>query len=272
MDFLSTAIDAVLRAYFAAFSVAPPVVGLTVLAVLAGIGMLWIASKTSNQASIKQVKRRVAASLLELRVFDDEPAVTGRALKSLIGANARYIGLALRPAVVMAIPMVLLLMHLESFYGFAPLKPDTETTLTVRMGPGWNIAGPAPTISAPPEVSVTSPAVRVTAAREITWRLKPTAPVSGNVSLMISGRSVDKQIEAGSGQRLVAPRRVSSELARLWTPGERKIAEADVEWMELVYPEASLPVLGFEVNWLVWFFAVSIVTALVFRKKLGVVI
>ena len=115
MDFLSTAIDAVLRAYFAAFSMAPPAVGLTVLAVLAGIGMLWIASKTSNQVSIKQVKRRVAASLLELRVFDDEPAVTGRALKSLMAANARYIGLALRPAVVMAIPMVLLLMHLESF-------------------------------------------------------------------------------------------------------------------------------------------------------------
>src|SRR5215468_6037407 len=108
MDLLSTAIDAVLRAYFAVFALAPPAVGLTVLAALAGIGMLWIASKTSNQARIKQVKRRVAASLLELRVFDDEPAVTGRALKSLMGANARYIGLALRPAVVMAIPMVLL--------------------------------------------------------------------------------------------------------------------------------------------------------------------
>jgi hypothetical protein len=78
MDFFSAAIDAALLIYFGVFSWAPPVVGLTVIAAVAGVVMLWVVGKTSNQARIRQVKRAVAASLLELRVFDDEPAVSGR--------------------------------------------------------------------------------------------------------------------------------------------------------------------------------------------------
>ena len=45
-----------------------------------------------------------------------------------------------------------------------------------------------------------------------------------------------------------------------------------MEWIEIRYPEASLAVIGMRWNWLVWFFAVSMVTALLLRKRFGVVI
>src|SRR5215471_5208976 len=121
MSVFNSAIDVVLRAFYAAFSWAPPVLGLTVLSAAVGIGMLWVFRKTSNQEGMKKIKRRVYASLLELRVFADEPAVTWRAQKSLFAANFRYMGLALKPALWMVVPVALLLIHLESFYGRAPL-------------------------------------------------------------------------------------------------------------------------------------------------------
>src|SRR5512141_2803475 len=102
MDLINSAIDGLLKLYFAAFAWAPPVLGLAVLSAIVGVAMLWVFGKTSNQKRMKQVKRKVYASLLELRVFSDEPAVSWRAQKSLFAANLRYMGLALMPALWLA--------------------------------------------------------------------------------------------------------------------------------------------------------------------------
>ena len=88
-----------MKLFFAAFSWATARGGTRVLSALAGVAMLWVFGKTSDQARMKQVKRKVYASLFELRVFADEPSVTWRAQKSLFAANMRYMGLALKPAV-----------------------------------------------------------------------------------------------------------------------------------------------------------------------------
>ena len=45
-----------------------------------------------------------------------------------------------------------------------------------------------------------------------------------------------------------------------------------MEWIEIAYPEASMDAFGVRLNWLVWFFGVSIVAALVLKKRFGVVI
>src|SRR3984957_13425151 len=101
MDLFNAAINSLLSLFFAAFSWAPPVLGLSVISALVGIGMLWVFRKTSNQKGMKAVKRKVYAALLEMRVFADEPSVTWRAQKSLFAANFHYMGMALQPALVM---------------------------------------------------------------------------------------------------------------------------------------------------------------------------
>jgi hypothetical protein len=272
MDFFNHAIDSFLRLIFSLFSWAPPIVGLTVISVAAGIGMLWVVGKTSNQARIKQVKRAVTASLLELRVFADEPAATGRALRSLLSANLRYMGLALMPALWLALPMGLLLIHLESFYGRAPLTPGSEAVVTMRMAPGWKADAAAPVLETPPQVKITAPPVRAASAREVSWRLLPVSAVSDALVFTVDGVRIRKLILAGNGQRFVPGRGVSSSLATLWSPAESRVPSSAVEWVEIRYAGASLRVFGLEVNWLVWFLLVSLVAALLLKKRLGVVI
>src|SRR5215471_4528620 len=75
MAFVNSAIDAVLRAFYAAFGWAPPALGLTILSAAAGIGMLWVFSRTSDGERTTAVKRKVYAALLEMRVYADEPGV-----------------------------------------------------------------------------------------------------------------------------------------------------------------------------------------------------
>lgn len=271
MDAINQIVDSVLRGFFAAFSWAPPALPLTLLSAAAGVVMLWVFSRTSDQAAVKAVKRRVWASLLELRVFADEPAVTWRAQKSLFAANVRYLALALKPALWMALPMALLLIHLESFYGRAPLPLARAAVVTMGMAPSWNPQSPAPQLAAPPEVDVESPPVRLADVREVSWRIRPRRECSGELRFLVDGESVVAPIEAGGRARYVPGKSVRTALAAIWHPAKR-VRAAQVEWIEIPYPNATFTVFGFGVNWLVWFFAVSMLAALLLKKRFGVVI
>ena len=272
MDLFNSIFNAVLGFYFAAFSWAPPVVGLAVLSAVVGVAMLWVFRKTSDQAGMKAVKRRVYAALLEMRVFADEPAVTWRAQKSLFAANMRYMGLALRPALWMFLPVALLLVHLEAFYSRAPLPLGREAIVTMRMAPAWNLQAPAPVLEAPVEIAVDAPPVRATSLREISWRIRPVTSASTRLQFTVDGQTITKGVETGTVQRFVAARRVGSTLETLWNPAERRIDSKSVEWIDVSYPEAALVIFGFRTDWLILFFIVSMVAALLLKKRFGVVL
>jgi uncharacterized membrane protein (DUF106 family) len=272
MDLFNAIFDFLLRFFFNALSWAPPVVGLSVVAAATGVGILWVWSKTSDQPRMKRVKDSVWAALFELRVYVNEPHVTWRAQKALFTANFRYMSLALRPTLWMIAPMALLLVHLNSFYGRAPLPLNRDAIVTVGMSSTWDPHSPAPQVLAPPQVLVTSFPVRAPDAGEISWRIRPVSVVSGELAFLVDGKIVRKSIEAGSRPRFIPGRSVNSALRSLWMPAERPIASNTVEWIEIRYPEAHLSVLGVQWNWLLWFFAVSIVTALLLKRRFGVVI
>jgi hypothetical protein len=272
MDVFNAVFNALLLLFFAAFSWAPPVMSLTLIAALAGAGMLWVFRRTSDQTRMKAVKRRVYASLLELRVFADEPAVSWRAQKSLFAANFRYIGLALRPTLVMSVPLAVLLIHLEAFYGRAPLPVGRETTVTMAMRGPLDSQKPAPQLEASAQVAVETPPVRVVDKRQVSWRIRPMIGGSAQLLFTVDGKPVRKTIESGDVQRFIPGRSVSSGIAFVWNPNEKRIASPEVEWIEVRYPEAWIDVFGLRLNWIVWFLVVSMVSALLLKKRFGVVL
>jgi uncharacterized membrane protein (DUF106 family) len=272
MDIFNSIVDSSLLFFLAAFSWAPPVLGLSVLAAITGAAMLWIFGKTSDQPRMKEVKNRVWAALYELRVYVDEPRVTWRAQKALFSANFRYLALALRPALWIIAPMALLLVHLNAFYGRAPLPVERDAIVTMGMSSAWDPDSPAPQLSAPPQVLVTSLPVRVADTREISWRIRPVSAVSGQLTFWVEGQPVWKLIESGPRRRFIPGRSVNASFRTLWLPGEHRIDSEKVEWIEIRYPEAFVSVLGVQWNWLLWFFGVSMAAALLLKKRFGVVI
>ena len=267
MDLLNSAINSLLGLFVAAFSWAPPAVGLAALSALVGVGMLWVFRKTSNQAGMKAVKRRVYASLLELRVFADEPSVTWRAQKSLFAANFRYMALALQPALVMIVPVALLLIHLEAFYGRAPLPLGREAVVTVATA-----GSPDAALKAPASIRVETPPVRIADERQVSWRIRPVNPGPAQLEFSVGGTQFQKTIVAGETHGIVPGRAVSSAISAIWDPDEKRIPAANVEWVDVRYPEAYIEVFGLRLNWLLWFVIVSMVAALLLKKRFGVVL
>lgn len=268
MSVFNAVIDRILGWYFAAFGWSPGI-GLAVLSLLAGVGMLWVFAKTSKPDRIRAVKRKVYAHLLELRVYGDEPMVMWRAQKSLLKSNLRYMALMLAPALWMALPVAILLVHLESYYGRAPLGVGQEAILTAGVRGGLDTA---PKLEAPRGIAVETEPVRVLAENQVSWRLRPTAPVSGTLRLTIGGETVEKSIDAGGAARLVSDRRVSSAWDALWHPGEPVLASRNVEWAQIHYPGKEVELAGIRLHWLVWFLIFSMGSALLLKKRFRVVL
>jgi hypothetical protein len=203
-----------------------------------------------------------------MRLFTDEPMLIWKAQWGLLTANAKYIGLMLVPALVASIPMILLFAQLECFYGHSPIQVGREAIVTAHMNAPAE-ADP-PTLHAPQGIEVETPAVRADGGREISWRIRAVGPAKGDLDVVFLSGSVSKSIRAGVGPQYVSERRVSSLLDQIWYPGESRLSDTSVDWIEINYPSATVHALGMDLHWLIWLLIISMISALVFKNRFRV--
>lgn len=242
-------------------------ISLTAVSVLAGIGMLWVFGRLSRQEDIRKVKRELAACLYEIRLFAEEPWLILRAQKRLLAGTARYVALMLPPAAVLAVPMVLLLVHLDAFYGRSPLAVGEPALVTVRVD---GTDGLSLLLEPPAGIRVETPPVRVRREGKVVWRIRPERETAGILRLRLAGRTYEKRIVSGQGPRYLVGRRVRSFLEWLRMPGERRLPQGPVQAIEIAYPPAQVGWGSFAFHWLIWFLVISLASAWAFRGVLGV--
>ncbi len=238
------------------------------ISILISAGMLWVFRLTSNQESLRKVKGLLQAHLYEMRLFTDEPALIWKAQLGLLSANVRYIGMMLLPALVMTVPMVLLFAQLECFYGYAPLKPGQQAIVTMQMKDSGS--GEVPAMRTPEGIEVESPAVRVEGERQISWRIRAVRATTGELQFVFPGQTITKSIEAGVGPVYLSPRRVSSALDLILHPSESRLPASPVDWIELRYPAATVHAVGLDLHWLIWLLAISMIGALLLKRRFKV--
>lgn len=236
----------------------PALAILVPISLLAGIGMLLVFRHASDQAAIRRAKRQVTAHLLEFRLFMDEPRLVLRAQRDLIVANLRFLRLMLRPVIVLAVPMALLLAEMEAFYGHAPLEIGKPAIVTAQL----KDSGGDLTLKAPKGIAVETPAVHVLNERQVSWRVRPTQAVSGELEIGASGRVVTKSISAGKGMHYLSAKR-GSVWNLLLDAAEKPVMDPEIAWIDVDYP----PAVVWHLHWLIWFFLVSGITAFALRRR-----
>ena len=211
----------------------------------------------SDRAAIKRSINLLLAHLLEFRLFMDEPRLILRAQWALLAENFRLLRLVVKPMLLLIVPMLIVLSQLEACFEYAPLVPGKPALVTMQLR-DWN-GLPDPTLKTPAGIAVETDPVRVVAERQISWRVRPAQPVSGHLQLDLGNRVLTKRVVSGWGVHYLSERRVRSFWNFLLHPTESLLPAADVDWIEVRYPSASL----FGMNWIVWFFLSSMVAALV---------
>jgi len=216
-------------------------VTLAAFSVAAGIIILLVFKIVTNRRALKTARGRLRAHLLAIRLFGDDPALILRSQGCLLLWTVRYVALLLPAFIVIAIPLYFAWDHLDCIWGRAAFAPGDTTLVTARLRDGAS----GLQLAVPDWLLVESPPVRAEAEHEVSWRLRVLQARSGDVSV----GDVQKRVEARPGLH--------------YLPDRERAASGPVEWVEIRYPRASS-------YWVLWFFAISTLTALALRGKLRV--
>lgn len=264
---LATATDLLM----APFSTLPPIVSLAVVSLVTAAAMLVVFKRTSDQTRLAAVKRLIHAGLFEIRLFNDDLLAIMRAQLEILRHNATYLRLSLVPMLWVIVPLVLLIAQLQFLYGYAPLQPGERALLKVQLRD--NSAGDV-SLEVPAALHLDTPAVRLPGAKEVVWRLRPTQAGEYDVQVKVGPDSYTKQIQVAGGVVRRSPVRLESSLVnQLLYPSEPPLPDnAPVTAITVAYREQDLEVYGWSLNWMVWYFALSLIFAFALRKPFGVTI
>lgn len=254
----------------------PPIIGLLVISFFTSIAILLVYKKTSNQDQLAAVKRRIHASLFEIRLFNDDMRAIFRAQFDILRHNLTYVRLSFAPLLWMLIPIVLMVAQLQFHYGYDGLKPGDKALLQVQLAEGAGPAGQKPDVKlvAPAGITVETEPVWIPARSELTWRLGAEEWGTYDLELQMNGESFTKQIDVSDKASRRSPiRQKSSFMGDLLYPAEEALPkDSPLQSITLDYTEAEVDCYFFEMHWLILFLLLPIVFALILRKPMDVTI
>jgi hypothetical protein len=261
MQNFNSAISGFFNIIISPFKAIDPVWSLAVFSLLIGILMLIIFRFTSDQQKIRETKSKMRAYIFELSLFKDDIGIVLSAQKNIFIYNLRYIKYALKPMLFMMIPLVLILIQLESWYGHRPLRPDESAIVSLKLKYGVE---PIPdiTLTTGEGIDIETPPLRIPDEREVDWRIRAQEPGAHELKFKMPGQDVvQKVIVSGDGLAQISPLVSASDTRdMLLNPALKPISEGSiVEWIRIDYPANSIGIYKWHVHWLVVVFVLSIV-------------
>ena len=270
MDLVNSFLRSAITGYVSLFGDAHPLVSLVPLSVAVGLLMLWVFKISSNQKGIERAKKKMQAYLLELRLYGDDPALIFRTQWNLLASNMRYLGLMFKPALILTVPMVLLLVHMDAIYGIAPLQSGETAIVTVQAAGRVAATAAAPRLEAPDFLAIDTPAVRAFSEGQFSWRIRDVGDGEGQLQFEWDGRKWTKDIVAGPVLGYASHMRTASFWETFLYAGEDRLDTPDISWVSISYPAAEIETGSWRIHWLIWFLVISILAAYALKGVFGV--
>lgn len=254
-----------------------PTLGLIIISAVASVGILLIFKKVSNQERIDGIKRKIHAALFEIRLFNDDLGAIMRSQFDILRHNLSYLRLQLFPLLFILPPVMLIMAHLQPYYGYSGLevgdpvllkvemqRPDSETEFLLDDKPEISLEVPA-------GLELNSPGVWVPSKGEMVWRLAATEPGDYELQIQAGGETFAKSVRVSDQTVRRSPRKVTSIGDQLLYPVEKPFSKSDpIRSISVGYPED--PEVLLMPRWMWIFFILTIVFAFAFRKPMGVTI
>jgi uncharacterized membrane protein (DUF106 family) len=228
---------------------------------------------TSNQKEVREAKEQIKAHLLEIRLFKDDLRILFSAQKSILLYNLKYMKHALRPMLFMIVPVAIILIQLDGWFGYRPLKQGESAIISVKLLDNSMDALSNISIESSKGLMVETPPLRIHSENEVDWRILANELGEHKLIFNVLGHTFQKGVIVSNGRLVrVSPRVVASNLwDTLLYPGEESIVKNSlVRQIEIDYPSRSIGIFGWKIHWLVVFFVLSIVFGFAFKGLLGV--
>ena len=236
MEAVNAPLRRLVEAFFGLVGGWPTWVGIAIATFVVMLVAMPILKWTLVPAWTERTKRGLAASVLELRLYNDRLGAVFRSILAMLVWTAGFVGAMLIPLVVTGAVLLLPFAHLHSWWGFEGLEPGDTTTLRLHV-PGQD-GKPEVTIEAPPGVAVETPALWIASHDEIVWRLRAEAPGMHQLRFRVAGTDYTKDVTVADGVARRSPERCTSALNQFLYPVEPPLpADGPVSHMSLAYED-----------------------------------
>jgi hypothetical protein len=248
---------------YAAVDPLPVWLGLTILSVLAGILALIVFRYTSNQKAIGRALDDIKANLLALKLYKDQLRVTFQAQGRLLWAIVRLQRYMLTPFLVMLGPMLLGLAQMGLRHQWRPLEAGEQTLVTLEFR---DETANHPDVQLEPSAGLLVEVGPVPGGDRLVWRVRGGAPGRHRLKLRVADDVIEKELVVGSNFQRVSAARVGHDwTAQLFHPAERALPrKSALKSIEVQYAGVDSWIYGAN-WWLLYFFVISMLTALVFK-------
>jgi hypothetical protein len=240
---------------------------------LAGIFLVWVFGKVSNQDAIRRTRDRLSGELIGLRLFKDDLRVFFGIQFQVLLWTFRYLRHSLVPMLILMVPAILILIQLNYHYGLRPLRVGEQAVVKVKLRDAALLArGGDFTLTAPGNLKIETDGVRIPELKEICWRVRGVSPGRFEVTVTDGQEKVSKQAAVGGRMEGVSSLRTGEDwLTSLLYPGEAPIPQPSaIASIEIRYPELDITFLGMQMNWLILFLVLSLGLGYAFKGMLGV--
>jgi len=253
------------------FNTLPPSIGLCVISAITGIIMLKLYGIISNQKKIRVAKDQIKANLLGIVLYKDDIRTTLKLQGRLLLANIKYLKCSLLPLIILVLICIPILAQLNIRYGYRPFIVGEKIKLFTKFDNNTILDDIS--IDVEDGLKILTPALRMEGAREVDWKLEALKPGNHKIKILVSGIYYTKEVIVGSvhsAQKLI-PFRSKSIVSRILYPGEQPIPQKSiVNTIEIRYPHFHIGIFGYNLNWLVIFCVISILSGLLFKPLLKV--
>jgi hypothetical protein len=249
-----------------------PFGSLAVISFLAGILLVWIFGKVSNQSAIERTRNRLSSELIGLRLFKEDLKVFFGIQFQVLMWTLKYLKHSLVPMLILMVPTIVILIQLNLHYGFRPLRIGERALVKVKLRDAAAAGNTQITLKAPTNVEIETPPVHVEQLGEVCWRVRGVTSGEFDLELNDGTTLMGKKMSVGGRLEGVSTmRNGESWLSRLLYPGEAGIPQkSSFASIEILYPKLDIQLLGWRLNWLLVFLILSLVFGYAFKGVLGV--
>lgn len=268
---LNGAANAPGRFLLAPVGLVPGWLSATLIAAVTGVLLLVVFKYTSNQRAIQRVRDDINAHLLALKLFKDSTSVSLRAQGRIVAGALRLFVLALVPMLVMAVPVCLVLGQLALWYQARPLRVGENAVVVMKLNGPAGSSWPEVRLGPTGAVEVATGPVRVLSKQEVCWDIKAVESGNHRLNFHVGPESFAKELAIGDGFMRVSRLRPGWQWSDiLLNPAEPPFGPASpVQSIEVDYPQRLSWTSGTD-TWVIYWFAVSMISALCFRRLLNV--
>ncbi len=271
ITWINIPVNALSRFLLAPVGLVPGWLSNTIISALVGVVLLIVFKYISNQNAIGHARDDVKANLLALKLFKDNISVTFQAQLSLFMGAMRLLLYAIRPMLVMILPVSLLLGQLGLWYQHRPLQIGEEATVTMKLNGRVNSPWPEVTMNPMPAAKILANKIRILSKRELYWKIKARKAGYHRIVFQVDGKHLEKELVIGKGLMRVSTRRPGWSFEDILVhPWEKPFGpDTVVQSISIQYPERSSWTSGTD-TWLIYFFISSLLSALIFKPFLKV--